>query len=112
MASATRTKVNGYATPVAQKALAVWNETGPSSYATGGYTITLPQTLVGLRGIDWVSGGLDSTAGYEAIAGPTSTGATGAVTFTVLWRVANTGAEVGNGTDLSAKHVRMCAFGG
>lgn len=111
MSAATRSIVKGYATPVAQKALAIWQETGPSSYATGGYTITLPNPT-GLRGYDWVTGGLDTTGAYEVIAGPASVGTNGSPSIKVMWRVANTGAEVANGTDLSAKHARMCAFGG
>lgn len=112
MAAATRTKVNGYATPVAQKAISVWNEVGPSSYATGGYEVTLPNTLVGLRGIDWVGGGLDTTGAYEVIAGPISIGATGSLTFRVMWITANTGAEVSATTNLSTRSARMMAIGG
>lgn len=117
MSAATRKVKLGYATPIANKALVVWEETGPSSYATGGYTITAESTTtalnsLGLRGFDAAGGGMDTTAGYEVILGPASSGSGPGATLKVLWRVANTGAEVGNGTDLSAKKAACWAIGG
>lgn len=81
---------------------------GPSSYVTGGDTITLP----GFENyIDVIfAGGFAVSKTYYVDAVQSGTGPR--QTWKLVWTVAATDAEVANGVDLSAEKVQFGGFGG
>jgi len=84
------------------------NIVGPSSYTTGGVTISA-NTFAMLTLKILLSDSLDSTSTYF-VRFKNRVGA-GSPTMTVVWYVAATGAEVAATTDLSASSVRVVAIG-
>lgn len=81
---------------------------GPKSYATGGDQVTLPgfQNYIDLL----MSGGFAVSKTYyvdavQAAVGPRQV-------WRLIWTVAATDAEVGNGVDLSAESIQVGGFGG
>lgn len=87
---------------------AVIDHTGPKSYTTGGQTLTASR--YGLRSLDYVGGGISVSGTY--VARGKAVGKGNRTTYTLVWFVVSTGAEVGSGVDLSAETVKLFAVGG
>lgn len=105
-----------------------WSHTGPASYvqvanaspATGGDPIPAAevQGQGGLKYADFITGPMGSDNGqYEVTVIPidgnslTSGGIAPSRNFVMRWLVSATGAEVGGGTNLSARTVKLFAIG-
>lgn len=116
------TMLPGYISTIGSKYNAIVDHLGPTSYVTGGETITAAQYGVG--GIEFVNTMNDFTQGTAQYTGvsfsgtyfvnvimPTTTALGGALSkFTLKWYVVATGAEVANTTNLSAEKVRFQFF--
>ena len=91
--------------------------TGPASYTqvsvatppTGGQS--LKATDFGLKFIDFAIGGVSDDGQYEVVLTPAGAGVISAGTWTAIWKVAHTGAEVTGTTNLSARTVRVFLIG-
>lgn len=115
MAANTATLCPDYPIAIGNRRLSTITLTGPSSYTavtpgsppTGGQALLATQ--FGMKFIESVSVGLDSTGAYTALWTATS-GTTNAVTAGILiWTVAAGGAEASG--DLSGKTLRVTAIG-
>lgn len=102
------TVVTGYVDVWGKHAAGPVDHVGPASYSTGGETIT--GSYYGLRSLDYVGGGVSESGTYFVLGGPTAGGLR--ATQKLLWFIASSGAEVGEGTDLSAETVRILVVGG
>lgn len=104
----TVTNINGYTTPIGNRALAVkeiaWN-TG--NYPAGGFPIG-KQTF-GLRGIDTAWGGISNGGHYYV---ETQVLTPGASQVSVRLFVLSTGIEVATGAALTADYVTIGVIGG
>lgn len=91
--------------------------TGPASYTqvsvatppTGGQS--LKATDFGLKFIDFAIGGVSDDGQYEVVLTPAGAGVISPGTWTAIWKVAHTGAEVTGTTNLSARTVRVFLIG-
>lgn len=94
---------------------------GPASYTqvstgtppTGGQAIT-PSAFgltAPIEGIMFVGGSSDGQYGVEPVQATSYNQGQGNATWTLLWYVLHTGAEVAGATNLSGVTVRMIAFG-
>lgn len=88
--------------------LAINDMTGPASYVTGGVTISA--SVFGLQSLKFVDG-MTSTDGLNFVRFWFLNPTMGSPTVKVQWFVQSTGAEVGNGVNLSTKKVRCLAIG-
>jgi len=79
----------------------------PPAGPTAGQTVQASE--FGLKYIEFIAGGLDESGTYLvfAAAGNPAT----SQTYTLIWIIAHTGAEVTVGTDLSTFKVRLTAIG-
>ena len=97
------------------KTVAVLRHTGPASYTavTGGSPPTggdsIPASAFGLSRIEAIFGGMDDTGTYDVVA--SLAGKQEAASAILMWRTAAGAAEVGGGTNLSAKSVFLIAIG-
>ena len=100
-----------------QKRVQIALLTGPASYTqvtvatppTGGQS--LKSTDYGLKFIDFAIGGVSDDGQYEVVLTPTVNTPTGQASWTAIWKVAHTGAEVTGTTNLSARTVRVFLIG-
>jgi hypothetical protein len=123
-----RKNQQGYPTVMGDQRVAIWTHTGPASYtqatngspATGGDPV-LPSELQGQGGLktaDILYAPLTSDDGqYEVVAIPVtgnvlgSGGITPSNSWILRWIVSKTGAEVAGTTNLSARTIKLMAFG-
>jgi len=91
--------------------------TGPASYTqvTTGAPPTGGQALVatnfGLKWIDYAFSGVSDDGQYEVVFSPATSSNLSPGTWTAIWKVAHTGAEVAGATNLSARTVRVFLIG-
>ena len=84
------------------------DHTGPSSYQTGGESIS--SSVVGIDVFFFVQAAAFSASGtYTLLVLYPTPGAS--TSFTLAWYVAATGVQVSNGVNLSAEHVRLIVGG-
>jgi len=100
--------LTGYVDIWGKHAAGAIDHVGPTSYATGGQTLTAAR--YGLRSLDYVGGGLSNSGTYYAVGKPVGRGAK--TTYKLVWFVTATNAEVAAAVNLSAETVRLFAFGG
>ena len=104
----------GYASPIGNKWMVVFDRTGPSSYSNiatnSGTGDVVNATDLGFGGIDVIVGTVESSGTYDVE--PYYTNTTGGAQSSVAlkWYVTTTGSEAANGTSLSAKTVRLLAI--
>ena len=101
----------GYVTAFGGKKFSIVDHSGPSSYAAGGETINASD--VGMGGLDRISASQYSMSGTYSVVVlyPALANAISVTSVKLAWYVVGTGAQVTNGTDLSAEHIRMEAWG-
>lgn len=110
----SNTMLTGYPHTTGGQVWAVMDHSGPTSYTTGGETLTtftlrlpgidfisLPNPAVTISGNYTVS--IIYPSGYKGIPLPS---------VTMKWYVVATGLEVANGTNLSSELIRIQAIGG
>lgn len=111
----------GYNMPVGEKIDLIIDHDGPSSYTNSGVFSTSGETLnasdIGLGGLEMVNAGMLSSDGLNFVQiTPTNqststtavgTGGNALTSVKIHWYVLASGAEVANGTNLSAKSIRL-----
>jgi len=97
------------ATGIGNKSMTIVSLHGPTSYLTGGVIVGAATFL--LQKLDFVEPMELSTDALSFVRIVSTPVAGGAATVKVLWLVAATGLEVGNGTNLSAKRITCLALG-
>ena len=101
---------DGYPQAEGAKWGAVADVSGPSSYATGGFS--LAAVSFGMSALEYVSsGGISSNGTYRLHVLDNSTSAKPASSLTAKAYVVSTGAEVTAATDLSGAHFTVLARG-
>lgn len=121
--------LDGYPQPFGYSKGSVFPHNGPSSYIPmqPGSPTAVPiddgdrvqAVEAGLKLFDFVVGGLTDDGLYEVVAVPlnqsdnggAATPASGTTSYGLVWYVVNTRTQVTEGTDLSAKVVRLFAMG-
>lgn len=110
----------GYPSVFGNKKSEVLDHSGPSSYPTGGETFSAQQLgWGGLEYIDLPHGAKTATFGntysgtyFVQVTYTTVSAVAGALPSVLLkWYVANGGAEVGAGVDLSGEYLRIFVLG-
>jgi hypothetical protein len=110
--------LNGFPAAVAgDRYMSVVDHKGPASYATvvtgtpptGGDVLQASEC--GLKYITAVSGQISDDGQFSVEATPTVGGGGEATSVILLWVTVNTGAQVGNATNLSARTIRLIVFG-
>lgn len=102
------TLLKGYPDRVGRRFIFSGNATGPTSYSTttGDVVTGLPYNNV----VDVIFPSMTVSRTYEVRFYPSALGAR--VTWAARWYTISTGAEVANGTDLSAEQIQVGGFGG
>lgn len=106
----TLSNVNGYTTPVGNRALAVRNLSWDSGNYVNPTGVAIGKNSFGMRGIDTAWGGISKGGNYYVEAQLLSGAGSGAVTFRLF--VLSTGVEVANGVALTADSVTVGVIGG
>ena len=110
--------LNGFPAPSGgDRYMSVVDHKGPTSYASvvtgappsGGDVLTAAEC--GLKYITAVSGQLSDDAQYAAEASPGVGGGGEATSVILEWVTVNTGAQVSNATNLSARTIRLIVYG-
>ena len=109
MASPIVNLFDGYSQAEGAKWGAVADVTGPSSYATGGFSLSAVSFV--MSKIEFASGGIDSSGLHRYEVKAASTSDKPSATITVLAFLLSTGLEVTAATDLSASHFRLRVIG-
>lgn len=93
---------------IGQRQLDVFFASGPTSYSqtTGDPVTALPNTY-----FDYIAPTMTVSKTYEVRFFPSATN-TSRATWTAKWYVISTGAEVGNGVNLSAESIQTLAIDG
>lgn len=112
MAVTTIQEVPIQASPIGENFFAARDVSGPAAYAAGvGGGQVVSATFFGLlSGIRWAGSMGVSSDGNFLVEATTPTGS-GAKTIKLRWYVSTTGAEVGNGTNLSGSKCRIGVIG-
>ena len=110
--------LSGFPAPAGgDRYMSIVDHKGPASYVTvvtgappsGGDVLTAAEC--GLKYISAVSGQLSDDAQYAVEASPGAGGGAEATSVILEWVTVNTGAQVGNATNLSARTVRLIVYG-
>ena len=109
MAAPQVTLFDGYPQAEGSKWGAIANVTGPTSYTTGGFTLSA--VSFGMSQIEYADGGVSSAGTHTYFVKAASASNKPSATITVIAFVVATGAQVANGVDLSASNFRMQATG-
>ena len=103
------TVANGYPQAEGAKWGSVADVTGPTSYTTGGFTVSA--VSLGMQYIDFAEASAGSLGTHNYIVRAPGTTATPSSTVTVMAILNSTGLEVPAATNLSASHFRIRAIG-
>jgi hypothetical protein len=110
--------LNGFpAQGIGDRVISVVDHKGPASYASvvtgappsGGDSLTAAEC--GMKYIEAVFAGLSDDGTYNVEASPTVSGGGAATSAVLMWITANTGAQVGAATNLSARTIRCLVIG-
>jgi hypothetical protein len=109
MASPVVSVLDGYPQAEGAKWGAVANVTGPTSYTTGGFTLSA--VSFGMNQIEFASAGTGSAGVHSYIVRNPSTSDVPSATITVMAFLTSTGLQVSAATDLSASTFRIRVIG-
>lgn len=109
MAAAIVNPFDGYPQAEGAKWGAVADVTGPTSYATGGFTLSA--VSFGMSQIEFASAGIGSAGTHNYVVKASSASNKPSATITVLAFLTSSGAQVTAATDLSASHFRLRVIG-
>ena len=100
---------DGYPQAEGAKWGSVADVTGPSSYTTGGFTVSA--VSLGMQYIDFASASTGSAGTHNYIVKSPAASDSPASSVTVMAILLSSGLEVSNGTNLSTSHFRLRAIG-
>lgn len=109
MAAAIVNPFDGYPQSEGAKIGCVADVTAPSSYTTGGFTLSA--VSFGMGQIEYACAGIGVAGLHRYQVKAASISDKPSATITVLAYLTSTGLEVSNATDLSASHFRMRVIG-